>query len=496
VPFWSPDNRYVAFDAGGKLKAVDVVNGSVRTVCNVSGPIVGGSWNEDGVIIFGIDEMGQGIMRVSSDGGAPMPVTTAIGATNHLPIRHHFPVFLPDGKHFLFRHNGPPDGIYLSSLDATAEQQAVRVLGADPNYFTYIAGKSGRGRILFTRDGVLFAQSFDPKQRELMGEAVRIVENDVRMDTEVSWAPFSASNTGVLVHTAPSPPRMLSWLDRQGRVIDNLQESAPNTVALSPDSTKVVFSRQVAPKNHAIWVMDLTARQANQLTFNPARELFSIWSPDGSYVAFAFFPGDGMGYNIHQIRANGASVDEPLVQAVQTVPNDWWHDYLLYTKRTPSTKADLWIRDTRNGKDYPVLATPAEEDRGKFSPDGKWIAYFSDESGTNEIWAVPVTVSSNGERVPGAGKRKISNTGGVDVRWGRDGKEVFYLSSDGMIMAADVTADSAFPFGTPYPLFLTHVGAREWDVAHDGKRFLIPTTGDASRTSLTTVLNWTSALRD
>jgi Tol biopolymer transport system component/predicted Ser/Thr protein kinase len=495
APFWSPDNRYVAFDAGGRLKAVDVVNGSVRTICNVSGPIAGGSWNEAGVIIFGMDELGGGIMRVASDGGEPMPVTTAISELNHLPIRHHFPAFLPDEKHFLFRHNGPPDGIYLASLDATPEQQAVRVLQSDPNYFTYASGDSRRGQILFTREGVLFAQPFDPEKRELIGEALPIVESTYGSDTEVTWAPFSVSNTGVLVHTAASPPRILSWVDRQGTVVEDLRESAPNGVALSPDSTKVVFSRQVGRNNHRIWLINLMTRQGNQLTFNPGREMFPIWSPDGSRIAFVFFPGDGSGYNIRQMVSNGTSVDEPLVQELQTFPYDWWRDYLLYTRRTPNTKADLWVRNTRTGKDYPVLTTAAEEVGGKISPDGKWIAYVSDETGRAEIWAVPFAVSSNGELVSGAGKRQISSNGGVSVRWRRDGKEIFYLSSGGMIMAVDVTPGSAFPFGTPHRLFQAPVGPWDWDVASDGKRFLMPVTGDASQASVITVLNWTSVLR-
>jgi dipeptidyl aminopeptidase/acylaminoacyl peptidase len=342
---------------------------------------------------------------------------------------------------------------------------------------------------------VLFAQPFDPEQRKLVGEAVPIVENVYGTDTEVLWAPFSVSNTGVLVHTAASPPRMLSWVDRQGIVVEDLRQSAPNGVALSPDSTKVVFSRQVGRNNHRIWLMNLMTRQANQLTFNPGREMFPIWSPDGGRIAFVFFPGDGSGYNIRQIVSNGTTVDEPLVQAVQTFPNDWWRDYLLYTKRTPDTKTDLWVRNTRNGKDYPVLTTAAQDDGGKFSPDGKWIAYVSDETGRQEIWAAPFTVSSNGEPISGAGKRKISSNGGGSVRWRRDGKEIFYLSTDGMIMAVDVTPGSTFPFGIPHHLFPAAIGPRDWDVASDGKRFLMPVAGDASQASVITVLNWSVLIK-
>src|SRR5262249_35491343 len=153
-----------------------------------------------------------------------------------------------------------------------------------------------------------------------------------------------------------------------------------------------------------------------------------------------------------QILANGAGHEEPLVESQQSLPNDWSRDYLLYYKRDEKTKADLWVRDTKAGKEYPVVATEAEEIRGKFSPDGRSIAYVSDESGTNEIWVAPFTVSSEGVPSLGAGKRRISDKGGVRALWRRDGKELFYLSSDGKIMAVNVTQDSTFPYGTPHPL--------------------------------------------
>ena len=493
VPFWSPNNQYIAFDAGGKLKVADILNGSVRTICNVSGPIIGGSWNNDGVIVFGVDELGRGIMRVSAAGGEPAPVTTALSSLNHLPVRHIFPSFLPDGKHFLFRHNGPPDGIYLASLAAPPEQQAERLVQSDPSYFAYVPGNFGEGRILFIREGTLFAQTLDPEPRQLDGDAVPIVENLSRTDTDVlSGALFSVSHNGVLVHTGPSRTRLLSWVDLKGKVLENLGQFAQN-LAISPDARKVAFSRTAGPRNPVIWLMDLTTRQANPLTFTPGGKANPVWSPDGSRIAFVLYPRDGRGFHIQQILSNGTAPDEPLVETRQSFPNDWWGDYLLYYKRVPETRADLWVRDLRSGKDYPVVATAAEEMRGRFSPDGQSIAYVSDESGRNEIWITPFAVSPNGQLVKGS-KRKISGNGGIDVRWRRDGKEIFYLSSEGMIMAVDVTPGSTFPYGTPHRLFATETGPFEWDVAPDGKRFLIPVTPDASPAPVITIVNWPSLL--
>lgn len=494
VPFWSPDSRFVAFDAGGSLKTVDILNGSVHTVCNVLGPIAGGSWNKDGVIIFGVDEPGRGIMRVSA-GGEPVPVTRAISEVSHGAIRHDFPTFLPDGKHFLFRHNGPPDGIYIASVDSTPEQRPVRLVQSDANYFAYVPADSRQGQILFTREGTLHAQRFNPESRQLIGVAVPVVENVYPADTDVSWGLFSVSNTGVLVHTAASGSRVLTWFDRKGKVLDNLGQSG-QMVALSPDATQVAFNRQVAHRNQAIWLMDLMTRRTTQLTFDPGREMNPVWSWDGNRIAFVSYPGDGSGFNIHQILSNGAGQDEPLVEYLQSLPTDWWRDYLLYQRRIPNTNADLWVRDMRTGKDFPVLATAFEETRGKFSPDGQSIAFVSDKSGGNEIWVAPFTVSSNGEPVPSVGRYKVSDNGGIAVRWRHDGKELFYLSSDGMIMAVDVTPGSTFPFGSPHRLFPTPTGPWEWDVAPDGKRFLIPTPTDVLQTRVIALLNWMSLLKN
>jgi len=494
VPFWSPDSRFVAFDAGGRLKTVDLLNGSVHTVCNVLGPIVGGSWNVDGVIIFGVDAPGRGIMRVFAGGGEPVPVTTAISEVTHGAIRHAFPTFLPDGKHFLFRHNGPPDGIYIASVDATPEQHPVRLVQSDPNYFSYVSADSRSGQILFARQGTLRAQPFNPESRQLIGDAVPIVENLYPADIDVAWGLFSVSNTGVLVHTNASGSRVLTWVDRQGKLLDNLGQPG-QMVALSPDATQVAFTRLVGPKNQAIWLMDLMTRRTTQLTFNPGHEMNPVWSWDKNRIAFVSYPGDGSGFNIHQIPSNAAGQDKPLVEFAQSLPTDWWRDYLLYQRRMPKTNTDLWVRDMRNGKDFPVLATTVEETRGKFSPDGESIAFVSDESGRNEIWIASFTVSSNGEPVPSGGRRKVSDNGGIAVRWRHDEKELFYLSSDGMIMAVDVTPGSTFPYGKPHPLFQTPTGPWEWDVALDGQRFLIPNTTDALPTRVIAVLNWTSLLK-
>jgi Tol biopolymer transport system component len=443
------------------------------------------------VIIFGVDEPGRGIMRVSADGREPVTVTRAISEVSHGAIRHDFPTFLPDGKHFLFRHNGPPDGIYIASIDATPEQQPVRLVQSDANYFSYVPADSHHGQILFTREGILRAQQFDPESRQLIGDSVPIIESVYPVDN-VSWGLFSVSNTGVLVHTSASGSRVLTWVDRNGDVVDNLGQSG-QMVALSPDATQVAFNRPVGPRNQAIWLMDLMTRRTTQLTFR--REMNPVWSWDGHRVAFVSYPDDGSGFNVHQISSNGAGQDEALVEFVQSLPTDWWRDYLLYHRRMPKTKADLWVRDMRNGKDFPVLATAVEETRGKFSPDGKSIAFVSDQTGRNEIWVAPFTVSSNGEPVPSETRRKVSDNGGIAVRWRRDGKELFYLSSDGWIMAVDTTPGSTFPYGTPHRLFQTPTGPWEWDVAPDGKRFLIPTVTDALQIRVIAVLNWMSLLK-
>ena len=510
VPFWSPDGRYVAFDAGGKLKKIDIFSSVVQTLCDVPANIAGGSWNNDGVIIFGVDEPGYGLMRVPAAGGVPSQVTNALTDPAQGAVRHLFPVLLPDGKHFLYRQNGSSDGIYAGSLDAKPEEQpATLLLQSDNTVFSYLGNlDSGPGQLLFMRDGILLAQAFDAERLQPAGEAVPIVDNvdDASGDRDVPSSLFSVSRNNVLVYTNGSGRSLqLSWFDRQGNVLQHLGQSA-QSVALSPDGTKIAFSRVInPPRDGAIWLMDVVSGLNSQLTFISGLELYPIWSADATRIAFTFFPGDASGYSGYQKLSNGAGNEEPLIKSKPTVPSDWSRDgNLLYWVRDPKTKSDLWVLPAGSGRAFPVVATESNELYGKFSPDGRSVAYVSDESGKEEIYVVPFAVASDGHVLSSEGKRRVSTNGGVGVHWRRDGNELFYLSPDGTIMAVDVRngvlsgVDSApvFRYGSPQRLFRTATtNPFAWDVAPDGQRFLISAeVGSPAPTVV--VLNWRSLLKN
>jgi Tol biopolymer transport system component len=496
VPFWSPDSRYVAFDAGGKLKKVDVATGSVHTVCSVPGDIAGGSWNKHDVIIFGIDVPGHGIMRVSAASGEPEVV---IGNADFARpgVRFLFPTFLPDGKHFLYRRNGPPAGIYVGSLEAKPQQQSdMPLVRSDAAFFSYVSlPNSAAGQLLFTREGTLLAQKFDPETLQLTGDAVSIVEDAFPDDGNVPRGLFSVSAADVLVYAGGDRGRQWMWVDRKGKVVENLGQTG-QMVALSRDATKLAFTRFVRPRDSAVWLMDLATRQVSQLTFNSGVHQNPVWSWDAGRVAFVFYQPDGSGFSVYKTLSSGTGNEEPLVQPKTSLPNDWWRDYLLYQRRDPKTKADVWVRQLESGEDFPMVATEADETYGRVSPDGRTIAYVSDEGGRSEIWVAPLSVSSAGAPVVVGGKRKISSNGGTRVLWRRDGKELFYLSLDGTIMAVDVTHGSTFPYGNPYPLFQTTSGPFAWDVAPNGQRFIVQASLDGPTPPAVVVLNWTRMLKN
>jgi Tol biopolymer transport system component/predicted Ser/Thr protein kinase len=488
VPFWSPESRYVAFDSGRRLKKVDLSTGLVQTVCDVPGDVGGGSWNRDGVILFGVDEPSGGLMRVKAAGGSPS------SAINPGPraVRYLFPTFLPDGKRFLFRRQGPPEGIYVASIDMNPDQRSDRLLEmSDPNtVFFYVPDSVGHaGQVLFARDGILFAQAFEAGRLRFVGDAVPLTK---QASTDEGRPPlFSVSNNGVLVYTGGAGARELVWLDREANVVGHTGIMA-STVELSPDTRKVAFSS--AGRNSAVWVADVENGAKTQLTLLSGREQDPLWSTDGR-IAFTFYPNDGSGYSVYQKGLTGGRNEEPLVRSKLTVASDWSTDgRLLYMSRTPETKADLWVLPSDGGKAFPVVAGPANERYGKFSPDGRWIAYISDETGGDEVYVASSYPPAAAAVAPTGHKWKISSNGGVRVRWRRDGRELFYYSPDGTIMAVTVRPGPAFE--AAHPLFRTEAGPFSWDISPDGKRFLVSEPTESQAPPLIVTLNWASLLKN
>ncbi len=492
--FWSPDSKYIAFDAGGKLKKIDISGGPAQTLCEVHGAAVGGSWNRDGVIIFA--EVPGVLMRVSSDGGSPSRLTimdSSQGETTQV-----LPVFLPDGRHFLYlRIYATPGkgGVYVGSLDAKPEEQGSERLSpsVDSDYTPSFDGSE----LLFVRDGTLMAQPFDPRRLELSGEALIVAEH---VGTFGSLGFFSGSDNGVLVYRNGSQEQhlQLTWFDRQGKAVGTAGEPSDFlSAALSPDGARVAFS-QFGTSRNGIWMLDVSRKTSTRFTFDPA-VTSPVWSPDGSRVVFSSYTN---GY-LYQKLTSGAKDEEPLVKSSENkLATSWSRDgrFLLYTATDPKTKGDLWVLPF-GGDKKPVafLRTEFDERDGHFSPDGHWVAYTSNESGRNEIYIRAFSPDSVAAPSDTGGKWLISTDGGTDPRWRGDGKELYYRGTGGRLMAVEIATNPTVRAGIPQVLFVVPPeggpaqGSR-WDVTSDGKRFLIP-VGESTSTPFTVVQNWRAGLK-
>jgi Tol biopolymer transport system component len=484
-PFWSPDGRSLAFFAGGMLKRVDAAGGPVQTLCEALLG-VGGSWGAGGAILFAPSTRSP-ILRVPASGGTPEPVTTIDTAAQE--NSHRWPVFLPDGRRFLYVVRSHPidqGGTFVGSLDSSTK---VRLTGSDaftPPALT--SGPDGRALLLFVDRATLFARQLDLTRLELVGESVRAAE---RVGT------FSVSERGVLVYDGSRRRRgnRLVWYDRAGRELARVGPSAEYiNVSLSPDGRRAAVDRVDAERGDTdIWIVETESGQATRLTSHPALDVTPVWSPDGARVAF--MSARSSPNAIFSRAADGSGSDEPLVRPVgHAWPFHWSLDgrHLLYYDTDPATGRDLWaLPTTGEPRPIPVVRTSADEQVGQFSPDGRFVAYVGNETGRMEIYVRPFTTSG----APHPGWR-ISSAGGGSPRWRRDGGELFYLA-EGKPMAATVRTAPTFQFDSPRPLGAPAVGTEgflPYDVAPDGRRFLMTADPDFVQSSdLTVVLDWTGA---
>jgi Tol biopolymer transport system component len=501
-PFWSADSRFAAFSVGGKLKKIAVAGGPPQILCDTAdGDTGGGAWNQDGVIIFGSNR--QGLFRVSSAGGVASSVTVLDSSRQE--AFHRRPVFLPDGRHFLYiRASNTPDntGIFVGSLDAKPEEQnRKRLLGGQIGVAYAPSSDPNFGYVLFLRDDTLMAQPFDERRLELTGEPVPVAEQVGRNGATTGY--FSASATGALAYrSGAGDSSRLTWFDRQGKVLSAAADPGQyGDLALSPDGARVAVTRRDG-SNENIWLLDLARGVSTRFTFDPARDANPVWSPDGTQIVFTS-SRKGL-FDLYRKPASGAGEDQLLLQSNESkYPQDWARDgrFLLYAVISKNSGSDLWVLPASGGapgegKPAPFLATPFSENHGQFSPDGRWVAYTSNESGGSDVYVRAFPASSDG-----GGKWQVSNAGGRQPRWRRDSKELFYFSLDDKLMSVEVSAGLTFKAGVPKPLFAAPVGGSgfngwHWDVAPDGQRFLIETTvEDANSTAMTVVLDWTSLLK-
>ncbi len=497
-PFWSPDSRFIAYASGGKLKKNDISGGPPQTICDVATGVSGSAWNRDGVIVFGSNS--RALMRVSAAGGTEAPATVlAPGET-----AHRWPRFLPDGRHFLYHRTGSkPEttGVYIGSLDVKPEQQSLKPLLLSDRQAAYAPSPTGGpGWLLFMREGSVMAQRFDADKLLLSGDPAQVAPG-VGSYPAADYGLFSVSENGELLYRGGVLGQFqLTWTDAQGNPAGTVGDPGQYFwPAISPDGSRVAVARSGSQGNVDIWVLDVAHGNSRRLTFDPARENNPVWTPDGKQIVFASDRGGHRDLYMHA--ADGSGEDQLLLKSDEDkTPDGFSQDgrYLLYDSINPKTRNDLWILPMEGDrKPIPFLRTEFREGIAQFSSDGRWIAYVSDESGTNEVYVKPF--SGGGGTELSGGKSMVSKEGGVAPRW--RGKQLLYTTSDGRVMAVDVTTDKTFQFGVPKRLFQapsppgSTLGGG--DITADGKRFLFvaPQGSSSAPAPFTVVLNWFSALK-
>jgi len=491
-PFWSPDGKFIGFFADGKLKKVDVSGGQSQVLCDAPNGR-GGTWNRDGVIVFTPDSLGAGLFRVSSSGGSPVEMTKP--DTTRSEQSHRWPVFLPDGKHFIYfavNFGGKKEfnAIFLGSLDSQERRLLVSTSAqaayADPGYLLYLRDNK-----------TLVAQPFDRRRYVLSGEP-HPLSDEVLYFPQVNRAVFSVSGGEVLVTQTGrgASVSQLTWFDRSGKPAGTV--GIPGSyfnVRLSPDGRRVAVDQtDLTGRSGDIWILEPARGARTRLTFDPSSNVTPTWSPDGRQILFSSNRGLSSG-GLYLKNADGFGPEEEVADtgAVALLANvwDWSRDdkYILFAKGN-----ELWSLSRPERLAKPLLQAKWTVRNAQFSPDGRWLAYASNETGGWEIYVSPFP--------SGAGKWQVSSAGGQEPRWRQDGKELFYVSAEGNMMALAVTAGASFKADSPVALFQTHrrppvslPDVFSYDVSGDGQRFLILTKVDeANAAPLSITLNWASEM--
>jgi serine/threonine protein kinase len=496
-PFWSPDSGSIAFVAGDRLKVIRLADGTVTTT-NEKG-FRAGAWGSGDRILFAPQPQSP-LAVIPASGGALAPATTL--DKDNGEVQHGSPAFLPDGRHFLFFSLGSksggmldPVGIYAGSVDDPRERQLL-LPGAT-------VARYASGRLLFVKNGILMAQPFDAERRTLSGAPVPIVE-DVKAPASgaTGGANFTVSDNGVLAYQSgvKSESRPV-WLDRDGQQLGAIGPPGDyGDVVLSPDGSRLAVSAvDPAASTRDLWVYDASGGGGRRVTFDPGDEFAPVWSPDGTRLLFSAMANGLVNLQMKEVMGTG----DPVAVKVDSLglgrfAADWSRDgrYLLYVAGGRIiSRSDLWSAPVARPQDArPLVNSSFVETQVRLSPDGRWFAYTSNETGRFEVYV---------DRFPDRGmKRMISTTGGGWPRWSRDGRELFYIASDNHLVSVPITsAPGRFAAGAPRPLFALRprlpdrLDAYAYDVSPDGRRFVVNTPlDDTAPATITVVFNWTSGL--
>ncbi len=485
-PFWSPDSRQIGFYADGKIQRIAVAGGPPQVVCP-GGIEALPSWGSGGQILF--IEIGPGragIWMVDANGGAARRILGP--ASQDLNANYLWPHFLPDGRHFFFvglKSGGenPHDRSHLSlrlGAIGSTESKAITEVGSRVEYAS--------GYLLSVREGVLIAQRFDTRALRVTGEPYSLADHVYQFNGPL-MAGFSASQNGTLVYEPSLRPSRVAWVDRSGREVERLGLSGAILGArLSPDGRSVAVAINDEKNGSSdIWTYEFERRIPVRITLDPRDEKMPVWAADGRSI---FFRADWKGPpDVYRVRVGAPESGEAVVErpGVQ-MPEDASLDgrFLIFTEFMRRTNGDLWLQPLAGGPPVPLAQTPFDEKGARFSPDGRWIAYYSNESGGREVYLRPVSEAADQVR--------ISSGGGTMPRWRRDGRELYYLASDSAIMRVPISNSGGRPQpGAAEAMFRVEGVVRDFDAAPDGQRFLLD-VADPDPAPLTLLSNWPSLL--
>jgi len=485
-PFWSPDGGSIAFFTEGEIRKLSLGNGTVQRIATLpEATPAGGTWGRDGTILFGDGGPGARLYTVSAAGGEVRPLTTHDASRGE--TGHWLPQLLPDGRRFLFVVGGGDNaGLYLASLDRPAERRQIRPGLARSLY-------AAPGHLLFVRDGTLLAQPFDLSREELTGEPAAVSQPVAvwAQQPGFEWGWFSASASGTLTYLEGQATRgfELTWFDRKGSRLGTVgKPGAYGQIALSPDERRVAVERTDTGSSD-IWTVDLARGVATRVTIDPASEVDPVWAPDGRELLFAS-TRDGTA-RVYRKALEGDAPPSPLAEVSGAAYPECWSakaNAIVYAQG----QAIGILSPDGGAEPETIMKKDFQIDEPHISPDGRWLAFISQESGQWEVHVEPFR--EEGERV------RVSTEGGGQPKWRGDGRELFYVSPDGRLMAVDVqTKSSRIEVGLPVALFPGVIAdpiRDHYAVTADGQRFLVPLpVGSDTGTRLHVVTNWTSLLK-